>query len=71
MLYIRKIGCPVLRTACSVIWKIVSIKQGKGSDIKIMKMRWNGLTSSDLKWIAIISMLVDHFAVAIYANTAD
>lgn len=46
------------------------IKQGKGSDIKIMKMRWNGLTSSDLKWIAIISMLVDHFAVAIYANTA-
>lgn len=34
-------------------------------------MRWNGLTSSDLKWIAIISMLVDHFAVAIYVNMAD
>ena len=34
-------------------------------------MRWNGLTSSDLKWIAIISMIVDHFAVAIYVNTAN
>ena len=59
MLYLRETGCPGLRTACSVIGK------------EIMKMRWNGLTSSDLKWIAIISMLVDHFAVAIYANMAD
>ena len=37
MLYLRETGCPGLRTACSVIGK------------EIMKMRWNGLTSSDLK----------------------
>lgn len=29
---------------------------------------WNGISASSLKWIAIVTMLIDHFAIAIYLN---
>ena len=36
-----------------------------------MDKKMTGLSSSTLKWIAVITMLIDHFAVAIYPGIPD